>query len=106
MLSAKCSSCSPCWELLSEKYSLVPFYPSVRSVSLSHPPEVLQFTINSPYTLADDLGQDGWARHESYEDVVGKNPQLKKEWLAAAEDEDDFISVDRFWPFRDHEELD
>lgn len=56
-------------------------------------------------SILDDLGQDEWVRHESYEDVVEKNDQLKKEWLAEAEDEDDFISVDRFWPFQDHEEL-
>ncbi|KAJ9325398.1 hypothetical protein DTO027B5_4959 [Paecilomyces variotii] len=57
-------------------------------------------------SILDDLDQEGWIRHESYEDVVEKNHQLKKEWLAAADDEDDFISVDRFWPFQDHEELD
>ncbi|GAD95033.1 hypothetical protein CPC735_071470 [Paecilomyces variotii No. 5] len=57
-------------------------------------------------SILDDPGQDGWVRHEPYEDVVEKNRQLQKEWLAAAEDEDDFVSVDRFWPFQDHEELD
>ncbi|PCH00721.1 Hypothetical protein PENO1_046630 [Penicillium occitanis (nom. inval.)] len=57
-------------------------------------------------SILDDLGQDGWVKHESYEDVVEKNHQLKKQWLAEAEDGDDFISVDRFWPFQDHEELD
>ncbi|PWY77317.1 hypothetical protein BO94DRAFT_568281 [Aspergillus sclerotioniger CBS 115572] len=48
-------------------------------------------------SLLDDLGQDGWVRHESYE-------QLKQEWLSLAEDEEDSVSVDQFWPFQDHEE--
>lgn len=34
------------------------------------------------------------------------NRQLKEEWVAEAEDEEDLISVDRFWPFQDHEEID
>lgn len=57
-------------------------------------------------SLLDDLGQDGWVRNESYEKVVEINRQLKKEWLDEAEDEEDVVSVERYWPFQDHEEVD
>ncbi|KAH8425312.1 uncharacterized protein LDX57_003069 [Aspergillus melleus] len=57
-------------------------------------------------SLLDDLGEDGWVRHEAYEAVMETNKELKAEWLAEAEDEDDFKSVDLFWPFQDHEEID
>ncbi|KAL2011510.1 hypothetical protein VTN00DRAFT_4228 [Thermoascus crustaceus] len=57
-------------------------------------------------SLLDDLGQDRWVRNESYEKVVEINRQLKKEWLDEAEDEEDGISVERYWPFQDHELVD
>lgn len=57
-------------------------------------------------SVLNDMGQDGWVRNESYESVVEVNRQLKEEWVAEAEDEEDLISVDRFWPFQDHEEID
>ncbi|GAB1198021.1 hypothetical protein APSETT444_007327 [Aspergillus pseudonomiae] len=55
-------------------------------------------------SLLDDPGEDGWVRHESYEAVMETNKKLKEHWLAEAEDEEDFMSVDLFWPFQDHEE--
>ncbi|OOF93889.1 hypothetical protein ASPCADRAFT_132230 [Aspergillus carbonarius ITEM 5010] len=55
-------------------------------------------------SFLDDLGQDGWVRHEFYEQVVQTNKELKQEWLSQAEDEEDYVSVDQFWPFQDHEE--
>ena len=56
--------------------------------------------------VLDDLGQDGWVRNESYDKVVEMNRQLKKEWLDKAENEEDLHSVEKYWPFRDHEEFD
>lgn len=57
-------------------------------------------------SVLGDPGQDGWVSNESYEGVMEVNRQLKKEWVAEAEDEEDLVCVDRFWPFQDHEELD
>ncbi|PGH07903.1 hypothetical protein AJ80_07943 [Polytolypa hystricis UAMH7299] len=57
-------------------------------------------------SVLDDLGQDGWVRNESYEKVEEMNWRLKKEWVDQAEDEEDVLSVQQFWPFQDHEELD
>ncbi|KKZ65758.1 hypothetical protein EMCG_08433 [[Emmonsia] crescens] len=57
-------------------------------------------------SLLDDVGQDGWVRNESFEKVVQANRELKKEWIEEAEDEADVLSVDKFWPFQDHEEND
>ncbi|KAE8151418.1 kinase-like domain-containing protein [Aspergillus avenaceus] len=57
-------------------------------------------------SLLDDPGEDGWVRHESYDTVMKINKELKEEWLAEAEDEEDYKSVDLFWPFQDHEEVD
>ena len=57
-------------------------------------------------SILDDLGQDGWVRNESYEEVVKKNRRLKKEWLEEAEDDDDRLCVEKYWPFQDHEEFD
>lgn len=56
-------------------------------------------------SVLDGLGQDGWVRNESYERVVELNRQLKKQWLDEAEDEENVISVERCWPFQDHEEV-
>lgn len=57
-------------------------------------------------SVLDDLGQDGWVRNESYEDVVETNRRLKREWLSEAEDDEDRLCVEKYWPFQDHEELD
>ena len=57
-------------------------------------------------SVLDDLGQDGWVRNESFETVVEMNRRLKREWLDEAEDDDDRVCVERYWPFQDHEELD
>ncbi|KAL1980471.1 hypothetical protein VTN96DRAFT_4128 [Rasamsonia emersonii] len=57
-------------------------------------------------SVLDNLGQDGWVGNESSEKVVELNRQLKKQWLDEAEDEEDVISVERHWPFQDHEEVD
>lgn len=51
------------------------------------------------------MGQDGWVRSEPYERVVEMNRQLKKEWVDEAGDEEDVESVERYWPFQDHEEV-
>ncbi|RAL11729.1 uncharacterized protein BO97DRAFT_470893 [Aspergillus homomorphus CBS 101889] len=56
-------------------------------------------------SLLDDLGHDGWVRHESFEYVTEMNKKLKEDWIAQAEDEEDLVSVDQFWPFQDHEEF-
>ncbi|KAL4794314.1 kinase-like domain-containing protein [Aspergillus venezuelensis] len=57
-------------------------------------------------SLLDDLGQDGWVRHESYDKVMALNRELKAEWLAEAQDENDGKQVDEHWPFQNHEEVD
>lgn len=57
-------------------------------------------------SVLDDLGQDGWVRNESYEKVVEKNQELKKKWLDEAEDGEDLLCVEKYWPFQDHEEVD
>ncbi len=57
-------------------------------------------------SVLDDLGQDGWVRNESYEKVAEMNRQLKREWLDEAEDDEDLLCVEKYWPFQDHEELD
>ncbi|KAL9104654.1 MAG: hypothetical protein Q9163_000397 [Psora crenata] len=57
-------------------------------------------------SVLDDLGQDGWVRNESYEKVLEMNRQLKRQWLNEAEDDEDLICVEKYWPFQDHEELD
>lgn len=45
--------------------------------------------------LLDDLGEDGWVRHESYEAFMKKNKLLNKScWLK--QDEEDYILVDYF----------
>lgn len=57
-------------------------------------------------SVLDDLGQDGWVRNESYEKVAKRNHELKREWLDEAEDSEDLLCVERYWPFQDHEEID
>ncbi|PKY04125.1 hypothetical protein P168DRAFT_343353 [Aspergillus campestris IBT 28561] len=57
-------------------------------------------------SLLDDLGEGGSVRHKSYNRVVETNRQLKEHWLAEAEDDENYVSVDKFWPFQDHEEID
>ena len=57
-------------------------------------------------SLLDDLGQDGWVRNESYEKAVDTNRQLRKHWMDEAEDEEDLLCVENFWPFQDHDEID
>ncbi len=57
-------------------------------------------------SILDDLGQDGWVRNESYEAVVEMNQELKREWLDKAEDDEDLLCVEKYWPFQDHKELD
>ncbi|KAL4966948.1 kinase-like domain-containing protein [Aspergillus stella-maris] len=56
-------------------------------------------------SLLDDIGQDGWVRHESYDKVMALNRELKAEWLAEAQDENERRQVDEYWPFQDHEEV-
>lgn len=53
--------------------------------------------------VLDDLGQDGWVRNESY--IVEMNRQLKREWPDEAENGEDLLCVENYWPFQDHEEL-
>jgi len=57
-------------------------------------------------SVLDHLGHDGWVRNESYEKVVEMNRQLKREWLDEAEDDEDRLCVEEYWPYQDHEELD
>lgn len=56
-------------------------------------------------SLLDDLGQDGWVRHESYEQAVETNRKLRDHWFAETESEEDVAAIKR-WPFQDHEEID
>ncbi|KAK2753450.1 Phosphotransferase enzyme [Arachnomyces sp. PD_36] len=54
----------------------------------------------------DNLSQDGWLRNESFEKAQELNKQLKEHWIGEAENEKDVLTVERYWPFQDHEETD
>lgn len=54
----------------------------------------------------DNLSQDGWLRNESFEKAQELNKQLKEHWIGEAENEEDVLTVERYWPFQDHEETD
>lgn len=57
-------------------------------------------------SVLDDVGQDGWLRNESYDEVVEKNRQIKQEWLDEAQNAHDVMTVEKHWPFGDQEEID
>lgn len=53
----------------------------------------------------DGMSGYGWVRNEVFEGAAERNRELKKEWIAFGDDEEDRACVEGFWPFEDQEEV-
>jgi hypothetical protein len=99
-----------CWDLLPDTQGIdCPISFTEEELKDFHKLEQTWFDLNALVNhWREELGgvsEDGWVRHERYDEAVRKERELKAKLIATAEgDVEDIELLSLVWPFRDFEE--